>query len=73
MIVGPEDLTLIDLPENALFLSDFVLRKPLMLPGLAIPIFVRLQVCCIVRLYSGKVDPWVIFGMTIGVDVVASS
>lgn len=40
MVVRPDDLTLVDLPEDTFLLTQILSVKPLMLPGLSIPVLV---------------------------------
>lgn len=54
VIVRPDDLTLIDLPEDAFFLAE--VSKKFVLPILTIPIFILRQLKCTLHRYTGDID-----------------
>lgn len=71
MVIRPNYLTLIDLPEDAFLLTEAASLESLVLPGLSIPIFIGVQVGGITLLHSGEVDKRTVLSVTVCVDMTA--
>jgi hypothetical protein len=69
VIVRPDDLTLVDLPEDTLFLAQILCVQTLFLPALAIPVLVCRQIGGSLIIDTSQVYPVIALSMTIGIDV----
>jgi len=71
MVVRPNYLTLIDLPEDSFLLTEAASLESLVLPGLSIPILIGVQVGGILLLHSSEVDKRTVLSVTVCVDITS--
>lgn len=72
MIVRPDNLALVDLPEYALLLTQLLTLQPLVLPRLTVPVLVRVKIRSIILSDLGEVDEWTVLSMTVCIDVAVN-
>jgi len=71
VVIRPDDLALVDLPEDAFFLAKILTIKPLVLPDISIPVLIRVEIRSIILLNSREVDKRTILSMAVCINVAA--
>ena len=68
VVIRPDHLALVDLPEHAFFLAK--LHQTVLLPGLAVPVFIARERGGFLAWHPSQVDVRRIFRVSVGVDVI---
>lgn len=69
VIPRPDDLTLVDLPEDALLLVQLLPSQSFALPVYPVPVFISIANSCVFGAGSCEIYPGIVFRMAVSIDI----